>query len=131
MFYAYTLEVPPSTLKTAPVVTTMYLTAGIVHQVELSFPPGCAALVHAVIYHFEHQVWPTNPEGDFAWDDYTIVLPRQEYRMASPPYDLSLRAWSEDDFFLHTLTCRLAVKIPEPHRPGSWLNRLIKGETGA
>lgn len=130
MFYVYTLYVPANTPKTTPVTTTMHLTAGIVHQVELSFPPGCAALAHAAIYHFEHQVWPTNPEEDFAWDDYTITLPRQAHRMSSPPYDLSLRAWSEDDFFPHTITCRLAVKIPEPHRAGSWIAKLIKGESG-
>lgn len=130
MFYVYTLEVPPNTPKTAPVVTTMYLTNGIVHQVGLSFPPGCAALVHATIYQFEHQVWPTNPDSSFAWDDYTIIMPRQEHRLTSPPYDLSLRAWSEDDFFTHTLTCRLSVKIPAPLRPGAWISRLIKGESG-
>jgi hypothetical protein len=108
----------------------MYLSHGIVHQVEISFPPGCAALVHVAIYRFEHQAWPTNPDGTFAWDDYTVRITNEAFGLITQPYALSLRAWSEDDTFAHTVTCRIGLKLPELHRPGSWVGRLLRGESG-
>lgn len=129
MFYRYSLLVPPLTPATAPVTTTMYLTHGIIHQVEVAFPSGAAALVHASIYRFEHQVWPTNPDHDFAWDDYNVVIRNESFGLVTRPYIMTLRAWSEDDSYQHTIAARIGIKQPEPHRPGSWVTRLLKGET--
>jgi len=130
MFYRYPLTVPASTPATDPVETTMYLAHGIIHQVEIGFPPGCAALVHVAIFRFEHQAWPTNPDHDFAWDDYNIVIRSEAFGLTTRPYQLTLRAWSEDNTFPHTIVCRIGIKPPELHRPGSWVARLLKGESG-
>jgi len=129
MFYRYSLTVPASTPSTAPVTKRMYLCHGIIHQVEVGFPPGCAGLVHVVIFRFEHQVWPTNPDGEFAWDDYNVVITDEDFGLVHRPYTLSLRAWSQDDSYRHTITCRIGIKKPELHRPGSWVARLLRGET--
>lgn len=128
MFYRYSLLVPLSTPVTAPVTTTMYLSHGIVHHVEVGFPPGCAGLVHAAVFRFEHQVWPSNPDHDFAWDDYNIVVRNESFGLVSRPYTLTLRAWSEDDSYAHTIVCRIGLRHPHPHRPGGWLERLLRGE---
>lgn len=130
MFYRYSLTVPASTLVSAPATTIMYLAHGIIHQVEVGFPPGCAALVHVAIFRFEHQAWPTNPDGDFAWDDYNVVIRQENFGLVHRPYTLSLRAWSEDTVYPHTIACRIGIKKPELHRPGSWVARLLKGEWG-
>lgn len=130
MFYRYSLTVPASTPATAPATKTMYLAHGIIHQVEVSFPPGCAALVHAAIFRFEHQAWPTNPDSEFAWDDYTVRITQEDFGLIHRPYTLSLRAWSEDATFPHTIVCRIGIKTPEPHRPGSWVGRLLRGGWG-
>ena len=129
MFYRYSLTVPASTPATAPVILTCALTHGIVHQVEVAFPPGCAALVHVSLWRYEHQVWPTNPDESFAWDNYTIVITNEAFGITEVPYELSLRAWSEDTAYPHTIVCRVGVKLPELHRPGSWVGRLLRGET--
>lgn len=129
MFYRYSLTVPPLQSILTPVSTTMVLSHGIVHQVEVSFPPGCAALVHASIWHLERQVWPTNMGSDFAWDDYTIVMRNETFGLTTHPYELTLRGWSEDDIFPHEIACRIGIRKPEPHRPGSWVARLLRGET--
>ena len=128
MFYRYSLTVPASTPATAPVILTCALTHGIVHQVEVAFPPGCAGLVHVSLWRYEHQVWPTNPDESFAWDNYTIVITNEAFGITEVPYELSLRAWSEDTTFNHTIVCRIGVKLPELRRPGSWVGRLLKGE---
>ena len=129
MFYRFSLTVPASTPQTSPVVKVLALTHGIVHQVEVAFPPGCATLVHVSLWRYEHQVWPTNPGESFAWDDYTIVITNEAFGLISRPYTLSLRAWSEDTAYPHTIVCRVGVKLPELHRPGSWVGRLLRGET--
>lgn len=129
MFYRYSLLVPPATPATTPVIATMHLCHGIIHQVEVAFPQGCAALVHAAIFRFEHQVWPANPDHDFAWDDWTVVVRNEAFGLVTRPYALTLRAWSEDDSYSHTIVCRLGLRSPYPHRPGSWVSRLLRGET--
>lgn len=129
MFYRYSLTVPASTPATAPVSTVMYVCHGIIHQVEIGFPPGCAGLVHVSIFRFEHQAWPTNPDEAFAWDDYNVVVRNEAFGMITQPYTLALRAWSEDDSYSHVIACRIGIKKPELHRPGSWVARLLQGET--
>ena len=129
MFYRYSLTVPALTPATALVTTTMRLAHGIIHQVEIGFPPGCAGLVHVGIYRFEHQVWPSNPDHDFAWDNYNIVIRGEAFGLVTRPYQMTLRAWSEDDSYAHTIVCRIGIRSPELHRPGSWVARLLKGET--
>jgi len=108
----------------------MHLVHGIIHQVEVGFPPGCAGLVHVAIFRFEHQAWPTNPDDEFAWDDYNVKIEREFFGLTTRPYELTLRAWSEDSTFAHTITCRLGLKPPELHRPGSWVGRLLRAEAG-
>lgn len=131
MFYRYSLTVPASTAQSAPVETIMRLTYGIVHQVEIGFPPGCAALVHVSIHRYEHQAWPTNPDEQFAWDDYNVRITGEEFPLLAAPFTLYLRAWSEDTSYAHTITARIGLKIPLPQRPGSWIKRLLQGETAA
>ena len=130
MFYRYSLTVPAATPASAPETKTMILTHGIVHHVEVAFPPGCAALVHVAIYRHEHQAWPSNPDESFAWDDYNIVIRNEQFGLIHRPYTLSLRAWSYDHAFPHTIVCRIGIRQPEVHRPGSWVSRLLKGEWG-
>lgn len=129
MFYRYSLTVPANTPATEPASVVMYLTHGIIHQVEIGFPPGCAGLVHVSIHRLEHQAWPTNPDHAFAWDDYNIVLRNEALGLITEPYTLTMRAWSEDDSYQHTVICRIGLKLPELHRPGSWVKRLLQGET--
>lgn len=130
MHYDYTLTVPANTLKTDPAKLTMYLCHGIIHSLDIAFPEGCAAWVHAVIYRFEHQAWPTNPDGDYCWDNYTVEIRNESFGLTSGPYTLSLRCWNEDENFPHDITVRIGIRVPELHRPGSWVGRLLRGEWG-
>lgn len=130
MYYRYSLTVPADTPTTTPVTQTMHLAHGIIHQVEVGFPPGCAGLVHVAIFRFEHQAWPSNPDDEFAWDDYNVKIDREFFALITRPYELTLRAWSEDTTFPHTVVCRIGLKQPDPHRPGSWIHRLLRGDSG-
>lgn len=108
MFYRYTVTVTHSTEETSPQVAYMDLAPGEIHQVEIGFPWGCAGLVHVQIWRGEHQVWPTNPGGSFAWNDYNVVFSESEY-CAGPTEHWSIRTWNEDVRHDHTVIVRLGV----------------------
>ena len=131
MFYSYTLTVPAGTPVTAPVIVLMPLDYGMVHQIEVGFPPGCAGLVHVAIWHCEHQAFPSNPDGDFAWDDYNIIIRNEAYPIDVKPYLFTLRGWAPSAALAHTVTCRIGLRLPDLNRPGSWLSRILKGDVYA
>lgn len=112
MFYTISLPLPANTLKTAPVEVEARLTYGIIHQVEIEFPAGCAGLAHVAIDRFEHQVWPTNPDGSFASDDWVVTFD-DRFELLDRPYIITLRGWNEDDTYDHTPIVRLGILLPE------------------
>ena len=129
MFYRYSLTVPPNTTQASPVRTAMKVGPGILHTMEIGFPPGCAGLVKVYVTHWEQQLWPWNTDEQWAWDDYNIRMTQIQFGITTPPYLFHLCAWSEDDTFPHKVVCRLGIRLPELHRPGSWVARLLRGET--
>lgn len=108
MIYAFRLTIPANTLETAPSRETVRLTHGIIHRLEIEFPAGCAGLAHCKILRGLHQVWPTNPDGDFASDDHAIAFDT-DYPLTDLPTDLILVGWNVDDTFPHTLTFRIGM----------------------
>jgi len=108
MFYRFTLVVPANTPEDDPVRLDVKLTHGIIHRVEIGFPPGLAGLVHVAIFEREHQLWPTNPGEWFAWDNYNVAFD-EEYYMLEAPYELSIRGWSEDDTYDQPVVVRIGL----------------------
>lgn len=84
---------------------------GILTEVRIVFPPGCAGLVHCRLLHQAHQLAPTNPEGDFSGDTYPQVY-SEYFELFATPYLLVLEAWNDDDTFAHTIYLSLTV-LPE------------------
>lgn len=103
MQYIYNLPIPANTLKPSPESHICRLSQGIVSKVSIGFPPGPKGLAHLVICRFESQIWPTNPESDFAWDNHVIEF-ASEFKLDAWPFTLKLYGWNLDDTFLHTIT---------------------------
>ena len=108
MFYDFSFTIPANTAEANPLRKDIKLTHGIIHRVEISFPSGCAGLVFLQIVQGLHQVWPTNPEGSFNTDDYTVAF-NEYYDMTEEPFTLSLIGWNEDDTYDHTLEVRFGI----------------------
>lgn len=108
MFYSFNLTIPANTDKINAVNQVCKLTYGIIRHVAIGFPPGPKGLAHIVIYRYEHQVWPTNTDGSFAWDNHTIEF-TEEFDLTERPHTLSLRGWNEDDTYPHTITVRFEL----------------------
>jgi len=108
MHYSFNLTIPPNTTELEPETLTCHLTYGTISKVSVAFPPGPKALAHLVILHQEHQVWPTNPDESYAWDNHVIEF-ESEYDLNTAPYDIKLVGWNNDDTYEHTVTVGINV----------------------
>jgi hypothetical protein len=108
MYYDFSITIPANTTQLAPVTQNCHLTHGIIHHLEIDFPYGCAGLAYLQILHSLHQIWPTNPDGAFNADGYTIST-HEHYEITDTPYIITLSGWNLDDTFSHTLQIRFAI----------------------
>ena len=111
MFYDFSFTIPANTPKAIPHTEDVKLTHGIIHRVEVGFPEGCVKLVHCVIKEGLHQHWPTNPDGSFNTDGYTIAF-NEFLDFTRKPYILTLVGWSPTTIYPHTLEIRIGI-LPE------------------
>jgi hypothetical protein len=108
-------DVPVSVLTTNtvdnPEIVEVKVTHGVIHRVEIEFPAGQVGLIHVAIDHLAHQVWPSNPEGSFAGDDYVVAFD-DYYPILFAPYRLKIRAWTDGTTYDHTVKVRFGM-LPE------------------
>lgn len=112
MFYDKVLTIPANTLAASPEELELQLTHGVITHVEVEFPPGCHGMVYVYVRRGSHQVWPTNPDSQFAsdgraivWDDY--------YELFDDPYVLTVGGYSPDTSYDHEITFRFEVTPQE------------------
>lgn len=125
MFYRYALPIPKSTAEGSPVELVCELTHGVVTHVWVGFPRGCAGLARVSIYEGVHQVWPTNSEEHFAWDDFVYDF-EERFELYTAPYELVIKGWNEDELYAHeVMVCFELFTTPIP-----WLTDLIQSIFG-
>ena len=108
MIYEYDLTVAAASTPAAPSTARLSLSHGIIHRLEVSYPPGCHNLVSVVLRRGVHQVWPTNPGGALRADAYTIALPVWE-PLEEAPYELQVDGWAPLATYDHIITVRLGI----------------------
>lgn len=108
MIYAFHIATPANTTEADPLKTQLQLCQGVIHQVDIVFPPGCAGLAHLKILKGVHQAFPTLPATHFAGDD-DILSYREHLELSHEPYILDAITWNEDDTYSHTITVRLGI----------------------
>lgn len=126
MFYRYSVTVTKNTTEATAEKTVIPLAAGQIVSVSVGFPWGCAGLVHVQIYRHKHQMWPTNPDESFAWNDYTVVFDEAEASQGTSE-EWSIRAWNEDVRHDHTIVVRFSVLPQEKTLLGSIAQSLLGG----
>ncbi len=108
MLYKFEVEIPSGTTEVAPKETTVNLVSGIVDQVMIEFPAGCAGLVGARILQGLFQLWPLTSGEWFVTDNFTIVFP--EHQVLKPGEErLRIETYNTDDTYDHTLSFRFSV----------------------
>ncbi|MCK9598669.1 MAG: hypothetical protein M0R06_06485 [Sphaerochaeta sp.] len=108
MFYTYEITVPANTAKRSPREDVVKLTAGVITRVSYRPRPGHAALCHCQVLYHEHQITPTNPDGELHGD--TFPIESDEFlELDSIPYDLKIVSWNDDDTYDHTFDISFTV----------------------
>ena len=110
MIYVYAITTPANTSAAARLKTVMPIARGRITEVGLQFPSGAVGYHHIQIRRQLHQLWPLNPDADFAASDETIHW-FEEYDLDQPPFFLDAYTWNLDTVYAHTVTVRI-VTVP-------------------
>ena len=125
MFYDFAITIPADTLEAAPVTQVLKLTYGVIHEIDVLYPPGPHAMVKLRIKTNGHQLIPTNPDGYLASDDEVVRIP-EYYQLFEAPYSLKAIAYSPGTTYPHTLAIRIGVLLPDVLNPPTKWQMIIQ-----
>lgn len=118
MIYSFSISTPANTAATAKKRTVLPLRRGIIHQIDVLFPPGPAGLLHLGINRAETQFFPYNADGDFSSDNDSFSF-REHIPLLAAPYQLEAYTYNLDTVYDHLVIIRLGILPPEVVAP--WL----------
>jgi len=123
--YSYRKTFQPGTTPEEAEELEMPCHWGILTDVRITFPPGCHGVCHVHVDEALHQIFPTNPEDDYALDGYTVLID-DEYELLPDTRMLYLRGYNTGTY-QHTIDVSFTVKPYERYTPlEQALFRLIK-----
>jgi len=108
MIYRFGITTPANTTEDNKQKTVLLLAKGVIHQLDIDFPPGPSGLAHIEINRALHQVWPTNPAQNFAGDNVHISF-HEHFELKDEPLQLEAYTWNEDTAHEHTITIRIGL----------------------
>jgi len=88
---------------------------GILTNVVIAFRFGTDRKCHVHIDEVLHQIFPTNPESDYAYDGYTLTI-SDRYELLKDTRKIYLRGWNEGDY-PHTIAVSFEIQMPERYTP--------------
>lgn len=125
MYYDFAVTVPANTLDANPHTQELKLTAGVIQNVRVLFPPGPHGMVKVRLMHEAHQFLPTNPDGYFASDNEPITID-EYYTLDAEPFGLTVVASSPGTAYPHTIPIRIGVLRPEEVEASSGLMSALR-----
>ncbi len=125
MYYDFAITVTAGKTEAAPKEQVLKLTHGIIHRIEIGFPPGCHNLVKVKLLHEEHQYLPTNPDGYFAADGYNIPI-EDYFELYTEPYSLKFIGYAPDTTYDHEIHVRIGILPQEILSPTETVSGLLK-----
>jgi len=100
--------IPANTLEANARITRRGLPKGIITKVHIEFPWGCAGLAHLQIFRGASQIWPSDPDQDYARDRTPLIF-EPLYEIKDEPTRWHLRTWNLDDTFQHRVTVYFTI----------------------
>jgi len=111
MHYDFDVEIPANTSEANKLKIVKTVNYGIIRKVGIYFRGGCADNAHVKIFRFEQQIFPTNLEGSYAFDNYAVEF-EEYFPILEKPYELIIYAWNTDPNHLHTITFMFSILHP-------------------
>lgn len=125
VFFEFDLPTPANTTRANPVRKDMKLATGIIHFVEIRFPPGCKGLVHLQVRQVEHPTWPKDQTESIKDDNHAIRF--NEFLKLDPGLTtLTALTWNTDVRHPHTPIIRIGLLQPGELFPEVSLADLIR-----
>lgn len=82
---------------------------GTIKKATISFPDGCHGVCHVHIDAGLHQIYPTNPEGDYALDGFTLVI-EDPFKIADGVKKLQLRGYNKG-IYEHEIKVTFTIEV--------------------
>lgn len=118
MIYVFNISTPANTAENAKQETELKIAYGVISHVDIQFPPGPVGLLHLQVRDALFQLWPINPDADFASNNVNISF-REFIPVLTEPFLLKASTWNEDDTHSHRVILR--VNILPPRLVAPWL----------
>lgn len=109
MQFQESVRIEAPTLITSLRSVDLKVTAGVVKDLAIEFPAGCAGLAHLRILRGGYQVWPVDIGEWFTSDDHVIII-HPNYKMMDHPLQFRIEGYNEDEVNYHVLTVRLELE---------------------
>lgn len=88
--------------------TVLRLSRGVIHQIDIRFPPGPQGFLKLHINRAAHQIWPSTSGQDFSTDNELITF-REHYELISAPLQFEAWTWNDDDTHDHLVIIRIGI----------------------
>jgi len=116
MFYSYNITVSAATTEATAEKTTLYLSAGVIHQIDILFPVNANREVYVKILDAGFQVMPSNPEEAIRANN-TVISTREFFDIPVGGTILTVKVWNvhaTDDFMISVNIGVLPRRILQP-----------------
>jgi len=116
MFYSYNITVTAATTEGTAGLTTLYLSAGVIHQIDILFPVNANREVYVKILDAGFQIMPSNPEEAIRANN-TVISTREFYDIPPGGTILTVKAWNvhaTDNFMISVNIGVLPRRILQP-----------------
>jgi len=116
MFYSYNITVTAATTEATAEKTTLHLSAGVIHQIDILFPVNANREVYVKILDAGFQIMPSNPEEAIRANN-TVISTREFYDIPVGGTILTVTAWNvhaTDDFMISVNVGVLPRRILQP-----------------
>jgi hypothetical protein len=107
-FYSKSVSITKNTARKDAASTTLKVWSGVIHNVKITFPDGCAGLAHVKILHGNHSLYPSNDDESFKGDGRTIDF-NDYYELGASDNTLTIVTWNLDQGYDHTPEIEIGV----------------------
>ena len=108
MWYVLEDTVPANTAETSKRSVHLKASAGILHTIYATIPPGSSSLVHAQLLANSINILPRNSDTSISGEHVNVDY-REWYELKPAVNDLELRTWNTDDTYQHKVTLLIGI----------------------
>lgn len=106
--YSLDITTDANTAEASKKLTQMKVNDGVIHKIDIVFPPGCAGLVKMQMLDGGHQ-FVSSTEGQYlSGDSETINIP-EFYEIEGGTRNITIKTWNLDDTYPHTIQVRIYI----------------------